>query len=211
LSESIEVLVDEIRRRAEQKIDEILRNAKKEAEEMIEEAKRKVDNLFKDKAKGEITLLRRKIIGQTELQGRFELLKAKDEVIKKVEDVALEEIKRIISGEKSNYDYYNDILYKLVKEAVERIDEEDITIEANKRDKEFLSKKLDDWNKRLSKDLSRNVKLKLGNEPLNTIGGIVAKNKDGTKVYHNTIEGRFLKKERTLREKIGEILFPKRM
>lgn len=208
MSEAVEVLIEEIRSRTEQEAKKILDNAKKKAEEIIKDAESKVKFLFDEKAKAEIGLLRRKIIGNAELQGRFMLLKAKDEVIKHVENLALDEIKRIISGNRTDYDY-SEILYNMIKEAARSIDEDYLIIDTNNNDYEYLKNNLSTIATKLSSDIGKKITLNLSKNNIKTIGGVVISNKDRTKIYYNTLESRFAKKERLLRELIGKMLFRK--
>ena len=136
MSEAIEALISEIKRRTEEEIQEIIKSAEEKAEAIIEEAKRKVDKLFLDQARSEVALIRRRIIGRAEVEGRLELLRAKEEVIEKVLNEVLDEIKRVANGERKDYNYER-ILYSLLKEAVDSIKEDIVIIHANQRDLEL--------------------------------------------------------------------------
>jgi len=206
LSEAIEALISEIKRRTEEEIQEIIKSAEEKAEAIIEEAKRKVDKLFLDQARSEVALIRRRIIGRAEVEGRLELLRAKEEVIEKVLNEVLDEIKRVANGERKDYNYER-ILYSLLKEAVDSIKEDIVIIHANQRDLEFIKKNLRVLEDKLSKDLGRSVSLKIGKTLSESVGGIIAESEDGLKIYYNTLEGRILKMKRKLRLLIREILF----
>ena len=206
MSEAIEALISEIKRRTEEEIQEIIKSAEEKAEAIIEEAKRKVDKLFLDQARSEVALIRRRIIGRAEVEGRLELLRAKEEVIEKVLNEVLDEIKRVANGERKDYNYER-ILYSLLKEAVDSIKEDIVIIHANQRDLEFIKKNLRVLEDKLSKDLGRSVSLKIGKTLSESVGGIIAESEDGLKIYYNTLEGRILKMKRKLRLLIREILF----
>lgn len=206
MSEAVEALISEIKRRTEEEIQEIIKSAEEKAEAIIEEAKRKVDKLFLDQARSEVALIRRRIIGRAEVEGRLELLRAKEEVVEKVLNEVLDEIKKIANGERKDYNYER-ILYSLLKEAVDSIKEDIVTIHANQRDLEFIKKNLRVLEDKLSKDLGRSVSLKIGKTLSESVGGIIAESEDGLKIYYNTLEGRILKMKRKLRLLIREILF----
>ena len=206
MSEAVEALISEIKRRTEEEIQEIIKSAEEKAEAIIEEAKRKVDKLFLDQARSEVALIRRRIIGRAEVEDRLELLRAKEEVVEKVLNEVLDEIKKIANGERKDYNYER-ILYSLLKEAVDSIKEDIVTIHANQRDLEFIKKNLRVLEDKLSKDLGRNVSLKIGKTLSESVGGIIAESEDCLKIYYNTLEGRILKMKRKLRLLIREILF----
>jgi len=206
MSEATEALLMEIKKRTEEEIQKILADAEKEAQRIIDEAKDKVDKLFMDKARSEVTLLRRKIVGRAEMEGRFEVLKAKEEAINKVIERALEEVKRIANGQRTDYNYEK-ILYYLIKEAVEGIGEQKVILMANSKDINYLKNNLKRLEEQLSQDLSMNVELVIDPNPIDATGGIIAKSDDGLKVYYNTLEGKVLKNKRKLRMIIRGILF----
>lgn len=206
MSEAVEVLISEIRKRAEKEIQETIKSAEERAKNIIEEAKRKVDKLFMDRARAEVALIRRRIIGRAEVEGRTELLKAKEEIVEKVLDGVLNEIKKVASGERRDYNYEK-IFYSLLKEAVSNIREDTVVIHANQKDLEYIKRNLRVLEEKLSRDVGRKINLKIGRILPRAIGGVVAESEDGLKTYYNTLEDRVFKMKRKLRLLIGKVLF----
>jgi len=208
----IEALVEEIRRRAEAEASKIIEDAKKRAEEIVREAEREVERLVEHEARPRAMVLRRRILGSAELRGRAEVLKAKEEVIEKISDRARAKLEAIASGKDSSVDY-KEVLYGLLKEAVERLGEPRAIVCANERDRKYLEDSLSDLESRLREDLGRDVELILGDRVLDCIGGVVVESPDRSKVYYNTLDGRLeevLKRSRgwlgrVFKELVGEV------
>jgi len=90
---------------------------------------------------------------------------------------------------------------------VSGLGEEEVQVSANERDRSYLNRNLDRIGERLSRELGRKVKLTVADNPLNCIGGVVVKSKDGLRLFNNTLDGRLLKMREALKGKIlGVIL-----
>jgi V/A-type H+-transporting ATPase subunit E len=139
------------------------------------------------------------------LEGRKMMLKAKHELVLKVLNAAEEKLRRIAEGG-GGVDY-GEVLFHLLKEAVSGLGEEEVQVSANERDRSYLNRNLDRIGERLSRELGRRVKLTVADNPLNCIGGVVVKSKDGLRLFNNTLDGRLLKMREALKGKIlGVIL-----
>ncbi|HID90603.1 TPA: hypothetical protein EYP44_01430, partial [Candidatus Bathyarchaeota archaeon] len=133
--------------------------------------------------------------------GKRMVIKAKDEVASRVFDEVERLLKDVVGGKDDRFKY-DEILVKLVEEAVSGIGEREIVLAANKRDREFLLKNLSRLEEHLSNDLGYDVKLLIANEALNCLGGVIAHDKERRKIYYNTLEGRLLKLRRTMKAKV---------
>ena len=81
---------------------------------------------------------------------------------------------------------------KLIIEAGHAIGGENLIVSSNKRDQEHVKSILFDLGKEL-----KGVELELDTTPVDTLGGVIVRNRDGTKTYYNTLEGRLISVRRT--------------
>ena len=186
---SLEKVLAELEEPIKTKVNSIISSAVKRAKEIIETRKTMARERARRMVEEEIFRRRSLELGAIEKKKRTELLKAKYEVINEIKKIAEDKIMKIVRGENPQYNYY-DILYNLIKRAVIDIEEDEIYIYANERDAEFLKDKLAEIEQKISKELNRNVKLYVANENIKCIGGIIAKNKSGNKVFYGTLDGK---------------------
>lgn len=206
MSEDINAFIKEINKRTEEEIRNIIENAENEAREIIHKAEEEAKKIFQHEALSRIILLKRKILGKAEMDGRHEIIRAKEEVMKKILRLTREKLELIVSGKDPSINYH-EVLYNLLEEAIENIGEQEVIVEANERDKEYLSANLRRIEEKLSRSLGIPVKITLSEESPNILGGVIVYSKDKSKIYYNTLEGRLnetIKKYRTI---LGRILF----
>jgi V/A-type H+-transporting ATPase subunit E len=110
-----------------------------------------------------------------------------------------------MSREKSSQ--YEESLGKLVIEAAEAVQTSDMEILANQRDHEFLQKELPELRKKLEKRKGKLPALKLNEETLTCIGGVIVQDKDKKRIFNNTFEARLTKTKQELGNKIFSGLF----
>jgi V/A-type H+-transporting ATPase subunit E len=205
LSEALELIKSEITRRAREESEKIIMDAEREAQSILSKAEAKAREVMMASVKPEVEVMRRRILGSAMLEGRKMMLKAKHELVLKVLNAAEEKLRRIAEGG-GGVDY-GEVLFHLLKEAVSGLGEEEVQVSANERDRSYLNRNLDRIGERLSRELGRRVKLTVVDNPLNCIGGVVVKSKDGLRLFNNTLDGRLLKMREALKGKIlGVIL-----
>ena len=194
-SNAVQALKEEIWRRAREKAENILKNAEERAKKMIEAAETKAREELRSKIEPEKLVLKRRILGKAVMDGRKAVILARNEVIEKVFEKALEEIRALIDS-----DLYREFLVKSLKKAVEEfsdIDGEELIVYANERDLEFLREK--------TRELYPSVKLKFRKGDF--IGGIIVMDSAEKRVFYDTIESRFEALRPVLREKVASLLF----
>ena len=205
MSEALELIKSEITRRAREESEKIIMDAEREAQSILSKAEAKAREVMMASVKPEVEVMRRRILGSAMLEGRKMMLKAKHELVLKVLNAAEEKLRRIAEGG-GGVDY-GEVLFHLLKEAVSGLGEEEVQVSANERDRSYLNRNLDRIGERLSRELGRKVKLTVADNPLNCIGGVVVKSKDGLRLFNNTLDGRLLKMREALKGKIlGVIL-----
>lgn len=206
MSENIQAFIEEINRRTDNEIKKIIKEAEEEAEKIIKRAEEEANKIFQHEASSRLKLLRRKILGRAEMDARRELIKAKDEIVKRIYEVALQKLKDIAEGRDPSIDYH-EVLVKLIEEALVNLDEEEVIIEANERDKEYLSVNLRKLENNFSQKFGRDIKLRLSDNTLINLGGVIVYNTEKTKIYNNTLEGRLNIIFQRYRHILGKFLF----
>lgn len=198
-------LMEEIRRRAERECNEIIMKAREEAGRILKEAEEEADRLIYDEVRSKALVLWRRIVGSAELEGRGELIKAKEEIVRRISDGVRERMSMIARGEDGSVDY-GEVLYRLLRDGVERIGEEEVFVIANERDREYLGGRLIQMEERISKDLGRRVRIVLGDEAMECMGGVIVTNADRTKTCCNVLDAMVSESVRRLRMRMVSLL-----
>jgi V/A-type H+-transporting ATPase subunit E len=206
LSVAINSIRDEIKRRAEEESKKIISNADGEAQKVLSAAKEKAERIRTETVKTEVTTMRRKIIGSAQLDGRKTIINAKEEVLSKTFDKVNEKLINIANRKDKKFKY-EEILFKLIKEAVLKIDEKKILVTANKKDLSYISSNLSSIKRKLEKELGYKLDLTIMKEPRDIIGGIIVYNADKTKIFYNTLDGRLMGLKDSMRGEISKVLF----
>ncbi|MHA1665426.1 MAG: V-type ATP synthase subunit E [Candidatus Njordarchaeales archaeon] len=208
MSEGIEDLLLEIRKKIEKQKKEILEDAQKEAERIIERARKKAENEINKIVASETLKVSRKVLSKALIKVRGRILDAKDAKLKKIEERVEQLVRNIASGINKKYDYHKTLVC-FIKEATIAIGEGNLIISANKRDLQYLKKNIKNIEKDLEKQLNRPVSLSLSEKPADIIGGVIVENVDKNKVFYGTLEGRIRHVLEKNRIKINKILFSK--
>lgn len=204
-SSGLRTIIKDLEEKRKEKIEAILVDAEEKAERIIQKARRKAKQKAKNQAMEQISNLKRKFVDKAENEGRRSVIQAKQENLEKVRSKAKEILSAVTEGEVPRYDY-EEILYNLIKEAVQNIDESKIYISANTKDTNYLRENVESIEKQLEEDLKK-VSLIIQDNELDCIGGIIATNEENTKMYYNTLENRLISYFDQRKPTINEILF----
>jgi V/A-type H+-transporting ATPase subunit E len=145
-----------------------------------------------------------RIIGNAQLEGRKNLLLARQGILTGVFDEALERLRGIAKRDDSTFDK-GAILTALIKEAAAQVGGEEFIVSGNEADLEYLGKNLGNVSMALKQSIGES-KVSLDSEPLDIGGGVVVRNSDGTKTYHNTFEGRLASVKARIESEVAESL-----
>jgi V/A-type H+-transporting ATPase subunit E len=189
---------DEMIAKAEAESKTLIDNAEKEAQRLKSEADRQILNIVASVLRG----VRDRIVGGVELDSRKQLMIAREQTLQQIYGEAEKNLKELTADKKE----YHQILMKLIAEAVKAIGGEEFIISANDADLADLKKNHKKLETDIAKAVGAKVALKLDATPISAIGGVVVKNAEGTKVYHNTLEGRVEKARPKLNIELTKIL-----
>ena len=191
---------NELLTRAGESAEKILKAAEEEVERIGAESERQILSLVGS----ELRAVRDRIVGGAELEGRKMMMLSRQELLSKVFDAARERLAEVAEGKDKSSDY-EDILVKLIIETVTAIGGEEFIVSANEKDLAYLKKNLKKVNEQVS-DALGGGDLKLDDEPIDVIGGVVIRNSDGTKTFHNTLEGRLVNVRSRIEAQVGKTL-----
>jgi vacuolar-type H+-ATPase subunit E/Vma4 len=189
---------DEMMAKADADAKALVENAEKEAQRLKAESDRQILNIVASVLRG----VRDRIIGGVELDSRKKLMVAREETLQQIYVDAEKKLKEVSSDKK---EYYG-ILVKLIAEAMQAIGGEEFTVSANDADLADFKKGHKKLEAEVQKAVGSKVTFKLEETPIATIGGVIVRNTDGTKVYLNTFEGRILKARGKLNVTLAKIL-----
>ncbi len=195
MSESSMELEAQLIERIVEKRKKLLEDADNEVEKIVKSAKETVNNINSDSETEILSLIgsdlnaaRDRIIGNAQLEGRKNLLLARQALLTGVFDEVLERLRGIAGRDDANFDK-GEVLIALIKEAAAAVGGEEFIISGNEADLKYLGKNLGNVRRALKQSIGES-KVSLDSEPLDIGGGVVVRNSDGTKTYHNTFEGR---------------------
>lgn len=207
---SMELEAQLIERIVEQR-KQLLQDADKKVEKIVESAKEEVARINANSETEVLSLIgsdlnaaRDRIIGNAQLEGRKDLLLARQDILTGVFDEVLERLRGIARRDDADFDR-GGILIALIKEDAEEVGGEEFIVSGNEADLEYLGKNLGKIRKALKQSIGEN-KVSLDSEPLDISGGVVVRNSDGTKTYHNTFEGRLANVRARIESEIAESL-----
>ena len=211
MSESSMALEAQLIERIVEERKQLLKDADNEVEQVVKSA---VETVAKINSDSEAEILRLigsdlnaakdRIIGNAQLEGRKNLLLARQAILTGVFDEALERLRGISKRDDADFDK-GEILIALIKEAAAEVGGEEFIVSGNEADLEYLGKNLGNVNMALKQSIGES-KVSLDPEPLDIGGGVVVRNSDGTKTYHNTFEGRLAGVRARIESEIAESL-----
>jgi vacuolar-type H+-ATPase subunit E/Vma4 len=191
--------------------NKLLEDADNEVEKIAKSAKETVTKINSDSETEILSLIgsdlnaaRDRIIGNAQLEGRKNLLLARQAILTGVFDEVLERLQGIAGRDEANFDK-GEVLIALIKEAAAAIGGEEFIISGNEADLEYLGRNLGNVSMALEQSIGES-KVSLNSEPLDIGGGVVVRNSDGTKTYYNTFEGRLANVKARLESEVAEKL-----
>jgi len=189
---------DDMIAKADAESKALVDNAEKEAQRLKSEADRQILNIVASVLRG----VRDRIVGGVELESRKQLMVSREETLQQIYGDAENKLRELTADKNE----YHEILMKLIAEAVIAIGGEEYVVSVNDSDLVDLKKNHKKLEADISKAAGKKVVLNLDATPISAIGGAVVKNIVGTKVYHNTLEGRVAKARSKLNIELTKVL-----
>jgi vacuolar-type H+-ATPase subunit E/Vma4 len=170
--------------RAEEEEERVLQEAGRECERIRVESDKQILNIVGS----ELRAVRDRIVGRAELEGRKLLMLARDDLSSSVFNEAERRLWEMAEGRVESIDF-GEVLVKLIVEAASAIGGEEFIAAANERDLKYLKNNLKEIKSSVNEALS-GVDLHIDVKPVATMGGVIVRNMESSKIYYNTLEGR---------------------
>ena len=211
MSESSMELEAQLIERVVEQRKQLIKDADNEIEKIVESAMEEVARINANSDAEILSLIgsdlnaaRDRIVGNAQLEGRKNLLLARQAILTGVFDEVLERLRGISKRDDADFDK-GETLIALIKEGAASVGGEEFIVSGNEADLKYLKKNLGNVNKALKQSIGKS-KASLDSEPLDIGGGVVVRNSDGTKTYHNTFEGRLAGVKARIESEIAESL-----
>lgn len=189
----------EILNKANKKAKQIKKNAETEKKRINDQVNKSIEGIIGS----EIRALHDRIVGGAQLQGRKLVMEARQKVLDGIAPKGQEIIKTIAAGNNPGINY-TEILVKLIQESVVAISGDEFIVQANQNDLRYLQNNLSSISSSIG-----GKSIKIDDEPIDIIGGVIVSNPDGTKQMINTLENRLKttinRMQADIAEKLGVI------
>ena len=168
----------------------------------MREAERRAEEILKARVEEARRAARRKLrmeLHRARLEGSMRLQKFKNELLERVFDEATARLREFVERRR---DEYARVLRGLIIEALGALGEGEFIVLVNKRDWNLAGSMLPSIEEEMRRR-GRSLKLHLGEEAIDVMGGVVVISADGRLIYNNSLEARL---ERVKNMLAGEIL-----
>ncbi len=187
---SLEQAIDTVIDKTEKKILLDLKNSVSFSKQTLDDSLPKLEQEY-DKVisngKKEADKIEKQIIGSADIEARNKQLLLLEEAVEKVFSKALDQISNVDrSGD------YSNLIKSLLKEATQILGTSEITVFTNAKDKGVVQSAL-----------SKFSGAELSSDTIDCIGGIIAKSKDGTVKFDNTLDARIERLKPLIRKEIA--------
>ena len=139
--------------------------------------------------------IRQRIISLAEISAKNKAIAVVEDGVKRVFEKALEEI-----GRRAGQPGFQPIMRRLLIDAVDALDAKDVVAESNSEGLRIVREIVGDV------EGMKGVKIRISDQPIETIAGVRVRTVDGTKICDNTVEARLHPFKPFLRREIANIL-----
>ena len=198
IQEKIRAMVKHIQTKADEELEMINADANKRSDAITKKYRETAEQRYAEiveRAKKEAKQITRKQSARSELEAGKRLMEARAKILESAMDEIREKAEAVISTEN-----YSSVLEKLIREALETLDERNVVLKTNLKDRETVKRIVN----RLKKEMPK-LKIAVSQENTEIKGGIIAESSDGRVAVVNTIA----KKIEENREQFAFLLFGK--
>ena len=203
---SIESLSLYIKEKTQDRILKISSDASDSARKITQVAESRAARIKEEtlsKLKKEMDERERAELSQARIEGKKLVMQVKESCLGKVSNETFNRLKAM--AEKGDPDYVRALL-GFASEAVSNLEGAQVLVFANARDGDILRKHLPEINEAASQSRLGGV-VKVEDEPIDVVGGVLAQTNDGERVFGNTLETRVDSTFKKLRGELLAVLF----
>ena len=198
-SSALERTVDKVLSQKEADLITQIDSAYQEALTNLESSRTKLEAEYLrivEGAKKQAENLKRQIVGSSRLAARNKQLLLIDTAVNNAFEKAKLEL-----ASSNREESYRVLITRMLEDSVSAIDSDEVIIECNKNDFDLVKKAITDLSKNNTKS-----KVKLSDQPINSIGGIRIRSADGSITYDNTLDSRIERFKPLIRKNIVQML-----
>ncbi|UZE91943.1 MAG: V-type ATP synthase subunit E [Methanosarcinales archaeon] len=193
----IDKIISKIESDAKVEMQHIKADAMQEAKKILDEARRQGEQEHTkiiERGKKDIDTSVNRIQSGARIDAMRTVIGAKDQVISRCFAEAREALSKLANTKK-----YENILRDSIDDGAKLIGN-DVILLCNKKDKRAIKKVISGMPK-------KGLKISVGKEDIDTIGGVVVKSKSGDVIVNNTFEAILERQSNELRHEISRILY----
>lgn len=188
-------------------VKEIIVQAKQQAANLISEATARAED--RKRRETEETMKKAqetetKELGAAELEQKRKAMNLKFQLIEAAFVDSLDRLEQLVSEEAP---VYRNSLEKFVIQAASQMTGSEFELIVGFKDVEFIKKKLGRIEKQVSTMKGVAVTIKISDEPLRSIGGVILRSSDRKQIFNNTLEARLAKVKQEKLPEMSKILF----
>ncbi len=211
-TDGVRKIIEEIEKSTEKKVSELLSEAKEKVGAVLDDARKKAsDEESAILARGEQEARResQRILAEARIKARREQVKAQEEVVQKSFDTARKTLLKMADEKKAAGIEYRDVLERLIRESTVSSGIQSLEVLVNPRDQGLVSQDvLSRIAAQAGKELGMTMSLRVSDEPLACMGGVVVRSADGKVRVENTFESRIERFREAIRTQVAKELFP---
>lgn len=203
----MEALKSQLKFLSEIEAREIIEEATNQSAKILDEARKSAEQIKNRETREILQKTSEHEVQELEsvrLQGKRKTINTRYRLIESVITKSLERLSRLAQEEDSTY---RASLERLVLEAARAVGGDRLEVVVHPRDGAFMKRRLSHVEKQVSEAKGTVVSLKMSDEPLRAVGGIILRTEDGKEIFNNTLEARLTKVRQEMLVKIAGILF----
>jgi len=187
---ALEITIDKILKNTEKDILSNIKSALDDSQNSLDDSIPKLEHEY-DKVisdgKKEADKIEKQIVGSADIEARNKQLLLLEDAVDKVFSKALDQISNVDrSGD------YSNLIKSLLEESTQVLGTSEITVFTNAKDKDVVQSALSQFSG-----------AELSSDTIDCLGGIIAKSKDGTMKFDNTLDARIERLKPLIRKEIA--------
>ena len=187
---ALEITIDKILKNTEKDILSNIKSALDDSQHSLDDSIPKLESEY-DKVisngKKEADKIEKQIVGSADIETRNKQLLLLEDAVDKVFSKALDQISNVDrSGD------YSNLIKSLLEESTQILGTSEITVFTNAKDKDVVQSALSQFSG-----------AELSSDTIDCFGGIIAKSKDGTMKFDNTLDARIERLKPLIRKEIA--------
>ena len=188
LEQTIDKIIDQTYKNILSGIDDAADQSRQTLDDVVMTLQQEYDKILSD-AKKEADKISRQIVGSADLGVRNKQLLALEEAVDRVFTQALE---RVASADRSGSEYA-ELLRSLLAESVSILGSQDVVIHTSSKDRDAV----------MAIAASEYPSSEVSQDPLECMGGVLIRSKDGAMTFDNTLDARIDRMKPLIRKQVA--------